>query len=92
LYRATVGYTADVARGWESKSVEDQISEREAEAEKSRKKQASREEAEQQARRESILLARSRTVAVLESTTDERYRALLKRTLEHLDSELAKLS
>ena len=87
----TFGYTSGVARGWESKSVEDQINEREAEAQKSGKKQPSRVEIEQRARRESILLARSRTAALLESTRDERYRALLKRTLEHLDSELAKL-
>jgi hypothetical protein len=91
LYRGSIGYTADVARGWESKSVEDQINERKAEAEASGTKKLSREEIEKRSRRDSILLARSRTLAALESTVDERYRALLQRTLEHLDSELAKL-
>jgi len=80
-----------MARGWESKSVEDQINEREAEAEKLSKQKASPVDIEQKAKREGILLARARTSSVLESTRDERYRALLKRTLDHLDSELGKL-
>jgi len=80
-----------VARGWESKSVEEQISEREAEAENSAKIKLSQRELEQKSKREGLLLARLRTVSVLESTRDERYRALLQRTLAHLDSELAKL-
>jgi hypothetical protein len=80
-----------MARGWESKSVEDQINEREAEAEKLRRNKPTSGEIEQKAKREGILLARSRAASVLESARDERYRALLKRTLDHLDSELAKL-
>jgi hypothetical protein len=80
-----------MARGWESKSVEDQINQREAEAEKQVKQKASPVDIEQKAKRESILLARARTASVLESTRDERYRALLKRTLDHLDLELGKL-
>ena len=91
MYRGSIGYTAGVARGWESKSVEDQINERKAEAEASGTKKLSREEIEKRSRRDSMLLSRSRTLAALESTADERYRALLQRTLEHLDSELAKL-
>jgi len=74
-----------VARGWESKSVEEQINQRQAETKTSPTKEAGNP------KRDSILLARARTLSVLESTRDERYRALLQRTLEHLDSELAKL-
>ena len=80
-----------MARGWESKSVEDQISEREAEKKDSGKKKPSRSELETKSKRDGILLARSRTVTALESTRDERYRALLQRTLDHLDSQLAEL-
>jgi hypothetical protein len=80
-----------VARGWESKSVEDQINERETRAQKPGKKKPSAEEIERHSKRESIVLARSRTLTAMESSRDERYRALLKRTLDHLDSELAKL-
>jgi hypothetical protein len=80
-----------VARGWESKSVEDQINEREAEAQRAARKPASPQEIKRNAKRESILLARSHAVAAMESSRDERYRSLLKRTVDHLDSELAKL-
>ena len=80
-----------MARGWESKSVEDQITERQAESNAPGKQKANGKEVEQRAKRESIRLARSRTVTSLESAQDQRYRTLLERTLEHLDSELAKL-
>ena len=81
-----------MARGWESKSVEDQINEREAEPKDSRKNKPTQAEIEQRAKREGLLLARSRTITALESTRDERYKALLQRTLAHLDSELAQLN
>jgi hypothetical protein len=79
-----------VARGWESKSVEDQIQEREA-AEAARRRKSAPAEIERNSKRDSILLARTRTLQALQSTKDERYRALLQRTLDHLDGELSKL-
>jgi len=80
-----------VACGWESKSVEDQITECQAESNAPGKQKTTSNDVEQRAKRESIRLARSRTVTSLESAQDQRYRTLLERTLEHLDSELAKL-
>jgi hypothetical protein len=80
-----------VARGWESKSIEEQINERQAETQNPRKRKQSPQEIEQTAKRNSILLARSRTLSALESTRDERYRTLLQRTLDHLNAELSKL-
>src|SRR4051812_12487111 len=85
-------YNGCVARGWESKSVEEQINEREADTASSGKETPSRSEIEQKSKREGIMLVRSRTVTSLEATHDDRYRALLQRTLAHLDSELAKLA
>jgi hypothetical protein len=79
-----------VARGWESKSVENQIDENQTPSLKSEKKKPTPQEIELRTKRQSILLARSRTVSAMQSTGDERYRTLLQRTLEHLDSELAK--
>jgi hypothetical protein len=81
-----------VARGWESKSVEEQVSNKQAESETPDKKKPSLFEIERNSKRESIRLARSRASRELQSTHDDRYRALLERTLAHLDSELAKLS
>jgi hypothetical protein len=80
-----------VARGWESKSIEDQIAEREAESERLSKPQLSSEELEHCAKREGLLLARSHTVASLESARDPRYRAILERALAHLDAQIAEL-
>ena len=79
-----------MARGWESKSVEDQINEREAE--KPAGKKPTPLEIQRNSKRDSILLARARTVGAMESARDERYREQLKRALEHLDSELEKLA
>ena len=80
-----------MARGWESKSVEEQINNHQAESETASKKESGRLEIERNSKRESIRLARSRASTDLQSTHDDRYRALLERTLAHLDSELAKL-
>ena len=86
-----MSYNFLVARGWESKSVEEQISNRQAESESSTQKNSSPLEIERNAKREGIRLARSRANMALQSAHDERYKALLERTLAHLDSELAKL-
>jgi hypothetical protein len=80
-----------VARGWESKSIEEQITEHQSEPKTSGKRKPNPKEVEQRAKRESVRLARSRTLTALETTQNERYRDLLERTLAHLDSELSKL-
>ena len=78
-----------MARGWESKAVEEQIREREAEAERAAKTPLTPEQAALESRREGLSLARARAVDELRSTRHERRRALLERTIEHLDAELA---
>ena len=81
-----------MARGWESKAVEDQIDSARADKEEVRQKAAvTAQEREQLARKQSLLLSRSRIVSLLETARNERYRAQLQRTLEHLDAELQKL-
>ena len=80
-----------MARGWESKSIEDQIAEREAEAQKAKDPQLTPKQIEQRAKREGLLLARSRTQASLESARDPRYRAMLEKALAHLDKELSEI-
>ena len=79
-----------MARGWESKSVEEQINAREAEAQVPAKKALTPIELKEQARRDVLLLARAHTLNALQSARHERYRAQLERALEHLNSELAK--
>ena len=80
-----------MARGWESKSVEEQISQREGDSQKSAQQKLTSRQIELRSQRESILLARSRILSSLESACDSRYRVLLERSLSHLDTQLAQL-
>lgn len=80
-----------MARGWESKSVEDQIAEREA-AERDRRHQpAAPVDAERETRRRTLQLARARALQDLQLACNTRHRALLEQTIEHLDAELGRL-
>lgn len=80
-----------MARGWESKNVEDQISEQEAARQRRAKPVLSAAETARAAEREGLLLSRARALAALQSACDGRYRALQERTLAHIDEELARL-
>jgi hypothetical protein len=80
-----------MARGWESKSVEDQMSAAEA-AQADRDARAeprlSPQERERKERRQSLLLSRSQVLSRLKLATNPRYRAQLELALEHLDEQL----
>jgi hypothetical protein len=80
-----------MARGWESKAIEEQISAREAESEESKKTAVSRADLERRTKRDGLLLARVRTLNALQAAKDERYRVMLQGALAHLDSEIAGL-
>jgi hypothetical protein len=85
------GYTSRMARGWESKAVEDQIGAAEAEREARAKPVLTPLELEHRSRRDGLMLARARVVSAREAARDERYRALLERALAHVDAELGEL-
>lgn len=81
-----------MARGWESKNVEDQIAEQE-QARQARSRPSLSPAA--QARRtqaDGLKLSRARTLTQLQGACDPRYRALLETTLAHIDEELARLA
>jgi hypothetical protein len=80
-----------MARGWESKSVEDQIRAREAETQKSTKTTITAEQRELQSRRDGLLLMRTRTLSAIQSARNETYRQQQERALAHLDAQLAAL-
>jgi len=61
-----------MARGWESKSVEDQIGAAEAAKSDRAKPALTPAERDRQARRDGLLLSRARVVKELESTADAR--------------------
>lgn len=81
-----------MARGWESKSVEDQIGEAEAARDAQAKPHLSTAERERRTRRESLLLSRAQIIGRLKGVTNARYRAQLEKTLKHLDEELEELT
>ena len=91
LVRLGVAYNERMARGWESKAVEEQISAAEARKDAKVARALSRVEIEQQTRKKGLLLELVRLTRELESTRNQRYRELLERSLDHVQGELAKL-
>jgi hypothetical protein len=81
-----------MARGWESKSVEDQIDAASAAKSLNLKPRLTPEERERQAQRSSLLLARARTVKDLESARNPHHKAILERALAHLDAQLSAIA
>jgi hypothetical protein len=80
-----------VARGWESKSVEDQIA-----ASEERKAAASRrartaDELERESRKQGLMLSRAKIVTDIENATDGRHRAALQQALDYIDAQLNSL-
>jgi hypothetical protein len=80
-----------MARGWESKAIEDQQAAAEAAAREAPRRELTAEERERANRRAALQLARTRTIQDLQLACDRRHRALLEQTLAHLDAELARI-
>ena len=79
-----------MARGWESKAVEDQIAA--SEERKSAAKEArSPDELERESRRQGLLLSRAKVAGDLERARDERYRVALQHALDYIDSQIDNL-
>jgi hypothetical protein len=76
-----------MARGWESKSVEDQIASA-AERKASSKPVLSAEALELQSRKDGLLLSRARIVRDLENAKDDRHRAVLQRALDYIEAQI----
>ena len=80
-----------MARGWESKAVEDQMQSKESETNTAPAEELTPAELQLRAKRESLLLARTRIVNELQSTRNERYRKFLDITLADLDLQISAL-
>ena len=81
-----------MARGWESKSVEEQISAKEADRKTQKKAPLAADETQLRSKREGLVLSRTRTIAALESAKDERYRAILRTALADLEKQISELT
>lgn len=80
-----------MARGWESKSVEEQMGAAQAargEQDPRSRQHLSPHERQRKERRQSLLLSKSQTLSRLRTAQNEKYRAQLELALEHLDAQL----
>ena len=80
-----------MARGWESKAVEDQIGEAEAKREIRRKRTLTPAEAEHLQRKEALMQECARIVREMERAYMRRHLVMLERGLAHIDAQLVKL-
>ena len=80
-----------MARGWESKAVENQVADFESKTAHENKAALTPQQAKQARQRDSLLLARTRVQSDLNSATDPRRREQLSRALAHLNDRISKL-
>ena len=78
-----------MARGWESKSVEEQQSAANAQVES--KQRLTPQQAAQQQEREAIVLSRRRVLQQLQEVQNPRHRQMLEAALSELDARMARL-
>ncbi len=84
-----------MARGWESKSVEEQMQSAQKYEGKGRdgaRRERTPQQLEIERKRDSILLQRRRVMRDLEACTSDRYRKTLENGLAYLESQLKLLS
>lgn len=77
-----------MARGWESKSVEEQMEAAREERNSSKTGGPLPDDSEMRQKREGLRLQRTRILQELAAARNPRYRTLLTETLRHLDDEL----
>jgi len=80
-----------MARGWESKSVEDQIGDAEAAKEDRAKRHLSEQERVKETQRQSLLMSRTQINGRLKRATNPRYRTQLEAALQDLEKKLSEL-
>jgi hypothetical protein len=80
-----------MARGWESKSVEEQISAAEDRQHATATAAVKAFDVDRRKRKQGLLLERARITREMEQSLKKRYVELLERALAHVDAEIAKL-
>jgi hypothetical protein len=82
-----------MAKGWESKSVEEQQSlAAETVVTDEERQRITKERAEKLRSLQALNLSRARVVQQMERCTNDRYREMLQKELAHLEQEIKKLS
>ena len=80
-----------MARGWESKSVEDQIAASEDRKAAAAKRVRTAGEVDRESRRQGLLLSRTKIARDIENARDERHRASLRQALDYIDAQIEAL-
>ena len=80
-----------MARGWESKSVEDQVADAEAAKDDRAKHHSSQQERVKENQRQSLLMSRTQIIGRLKRATNARYRTQLEAALQDLEKKLREL-
>ena len=80
-----------MAKGWESKAVEDQVQEAEKSPKDNRKKQLTPQQMEAHRRKAVLLLSRARVEKDLNASQDARYKEQLAKALSDLDAQISAL-
>lgn len=81
-----------MAKGWESKAIEEQVQEAEAKNNRSGKPQLTPSQLDSRRRRNVLLLSRARVERELQSSLNPRYKEQLTRALADLDAQLTALA
>ena len=82
-------YNFVMARGWESKSVEQQIEDARTDSDQSSSTGTPPAEAELRKKREGLLLQHSQILQQIASARNPRYQELLKEMLRHVEGQLS---
>jgi len=80
-----------MARGWESKSIEDQIGDAEAAKEDQAKQTLSQQGRALEGQRQNLLLSRIQIMGRLKAATNPQYRTQLEAALQDLENKLSDL-
>jgi hypothetical protein len=81
-----------MARGWESKAVEEQVKEFQEKDDGGKKRQLTPEQLESRRKKGILMLSRSRVQKDLQASQNQRHRDQLNRALADLDAQLAALN
>ena len=79
-----------MARGWESKAVEDQMAAAE-ERKPVAKTARSRDELERESKKQGLLLSRAKITGDIANARDVRHRAALQQALDYIDEQIKSL-
>lgn len=80
-----------MARGWESKSVEDQIAASEERKAAPSRRARTADELECESRKQGLLLSRAKILTDIENARDGRHRAALQQALDYIEAQLDSL-